>query len=441
MTISPQAKNIWLLSAGALSILIYSFLVHESHRIPNLFHFLISYISAFFLFIVSAFIFWKNPPSEKRSTLLIILSFSVLFRLISLKGEPLFEDDMHRYLWDGKVASHGINPYLYPPSDFQLMHLRDSNWEGINYKDVPTIYPPLSQFIFRVFAEIAPNSTFALKSIFVLFDLGVITCLIFMLKFLNLPLSRVILYAWNPLVIKEFSNSGHLDVAAIFFVMLGCVFLMKGLKTFSAVSLGLAILVKIYPLILLPALIRHFRLKHFAIVGVVIILGYIPFVGAQELLFDGLGTYARYWEFNDSGYVLLTGILKFLTKSPDLIAKSLIIMGLLGFGLSQSRQAAHNDSSMLKVFFYIIGLLLIFSPTVDTWYITWIIPFLCFVPAKSWLILSGSCVFAYLFYWKNQDLWWIRVIEYAPFYLCFIVEAVYLKRKYFLRPREEYKLV
>lgn len=421
-------KFIGFLSAGCVSAVVYGFLTYESRTSPSLLHFIVLYIVAFFLFLLSAYIVCKKPLCDKNSTLITIFAFAIFFRLITLPGDPLFEDDMHRYLWDGKVWSNGINPYFYPPSDFQLEHLQDDNWEGINYKYVPTIYPPLAQMIFRASWELAPQSVILLKGIFSLFDLGVLLFIVIILGLLKKPKSMLILYAWNPLVIKEFANSGHLDVVAIFFVMLFCVLSIKGLRSLSAIALGLAILTKLYPLALLPALIRYLRVKHFFIIGVVIFLGYVPFWNAQELIFEGLWTYAKYWEFNDSGYVLLNNFLKIFTDSHHTIAKGFIIVGLLMLGLYQSRNSAHDDLSRLKTFFLIIGGLLIFSPTVDTWYIIWIIPFLCFFPNKSWLLLSGSSVMAYCYYWQNRDFWWIRLIEYVPFYICLIGSMVPFER-------------
>ncbi len=414
-------------------MVVYGLLTYESRLTsPSLLRFIILYTVIFFLFLLSAYIVCKNPLCEKNSTLITIAVFAVSFRLIVLSGEPLFDDDMHRYLWDGKVWSNGINPYFYPPSDYQLESLRDDNWEGVNYKHVPTIYPPLAQMLFRASWELAPGNAIFLKGIFILFDLGVLLFVAVILGLLKMPRSMLVLYAWNPLVIKEFANSGHIDVVAIFFVMLFCLLSLKGLRSLSAIALGLAVLTKLYPLVLLPVLIRYLKIRHLAIIGAVIFLGYLPFREAEELIFEGLFTYARFWEFNDSGYILISSILRPFTGYYHAIAKGGIIVGLLVFGLWQSRASAQDDLSRLKAFFLIIGALLIFSPTVDPWYIIWIIPFICFFPNMGWLVLSGSSVMAYCYYWQNRDFWWIRTVEYAPFYIFLIGSMLPLERsKYF----------
>lgn len=417
-----------LIGAGLISAATYQFLTYQSRTSPSLLHFIILYTGVFFIFLFSVYIVCKKPLCDKNLTLITIAVFAVSFRLITLSGDPLFDDDMHRYLWDGKVWANGINPYFYPPSDYQLESLRDDNWEGVNFKHVPTIYPPLAQMIFRSSWELAPGNVIFLKGIFIFFDLSVLLFVAFILGLLKMPRSMLILYAWNPLVIKEFANSGHVDVVAIFFVVLFCFLSLKGLRSLSAIALGLAILTKLYPLVLLPVLIRYLKVRHFAIIGVVIFLGYLPFREAEELIFEGLFTYARFWEFNDSGYVLISRILRPFTCDYHTIAKGGVIVGLLIFGLWQSRVSAQDDLSRLKAFFSIIGALIIFSPTVDPWYIIWIIPFICFFPNMGWLVLSGSSVIAYCYYWQNRDFWWIRTVEYAPFYVFLIGGMLPLER-------------
>jgi len=422
-------KLLVLISAGCVSAAIYGLLTYESRlTTPSLLHFIIFYTVVFFLFLLSAYIACNKPLCGKNSTLIIIAVFAVSFRLIALSGDPLFDDDMHRYLWDGKVWSNGINPYFYPPSDYQLMHLQDDNWGGVSFKHVPTIYPPLAQMIFRTSWELAPGNAIFLKGIFIFFDLGVLLFVAVILGLLKMPRSMFILYAWNPLVIKEFANSGHIDVVAIFFVMLFYLLSLKGLRSLSAIALGLAILTKLYPIVLLPVLIRYLKVRHFAIIGTVIFLGYLPFRDAEELIFEGLFTYARFWEFNDSGYVLISSMLRPFTGYYHAIAKGGIIVGLLIFGLWQSRASAQDDTSRLKAIFLIIGALLVFSPTVDPWYIIWIIPFICFFPNMGWLVLSGSSVMAYCYYWQNMDFWWIRTVEYVPFYIFLIGSIVPFER-------------
>ena len=52
-----------------------------------------------------------------RGPLLWAFVVGLLLRGITFFSEPVLEDDYYRYLWDGGVAAHGINPYRYALAD------------------------------------------------------------------------------------------------------------------------------------------------------------------------------------------------------------------------------------------------------------------------------------------------------------------------------------
>jgi hypothetical protein len=72
--------------------------------------------------------------------------------------------------------------------------------------------------------------------------------------------------------------------------------------------------------------------------------------------------------------------------------------------------------------------LFILNPVGDPWYFTWVIPFLCIFPYKSWILLSGLLVFSYinfrmdlvLVYWEFMDIPAVSWAIYLPFLLAVI---------------------
>ena len=78
-----------------------------------------------------------------------IIGFAILFRLTLLPHDPVATDDIYRYVWDGKVAAEGINPFRYAPSDPHLESLHGGDLPAkINFPKMRTIYPPLAQGLF-----------------------------------------------------------------------------------------------------------------------------------------------------------------------------------------------------------------------------------------------------------------------------------------------------
>ncbi len=54
---------------------------------------------------------------DSASNLWCIVVLGLVFRAVILPSNQIQEDDVYRYLWDGKVFAHGINPYQYSPAE------------------------------------------------------------------------------------------------------------------------------------------------------------------------------------------------------------------------------------------------------------------------------------------------------------------------------------
>src|SRR5204863_3025735 len=77
------------------------------------------------------------------------------------------DDDIHRYVWDGRLQRLGLNPYLVIPSDPAVRELHTAATRNLNNPDLPSPYPAGAQLFFRAVTAIH-ESTFALKVAFVL---------------------------------------------------------------------------------------------------------------------------------------------------------------------------------------------------------------------------------------------------------------------------------
>src|SRR5262245_24124895 len=89
---------------------------------------------------------WRGSES-RFATVAAVLAIAAAMRLAVLAAPLGLSSDIYRYVWDGRVAAAGINPYRYIPADPQLAHLRDPEiFPEINRNNyAPTIYPPLAE--------------------------------------------------------------------------------------------------------------------------------------------------------------------------------------------------------------------------------------------------------------------------------------------------------
>lgn len=239
--------------------------------------------------------------SLPRGTVPAIVLVGVLARLIVLVHVPLLSTDLFRYVWDGRVQAAGVNPYQYLPADPALLHLRDPGpdtrpgavYSNINRADTaPTIYPPFAQFLFAGIGHLAP-SIWTVKAVMMAFDLGTLALLFQLLRAAARPAAWALAWAWNPLVIWEFANEGHIDAAACAFVALALLMAARGWRGRAGAALAAAALFKLLPIVLFPALWRRWDLRGPLVALAMIVGAYAWYAGAGLRVFGYLGGYTQ----------------------------------------------------------------------------------------------------------------------------------------------------
>ena len=388
----------------------------------------------------------KATDAGITSPLAFILLFALVFRLILLFSVPVHESDFYRYQWDGKSAIHGINPFLYEPGALklheegivtpyrdpingvtwqgrefndqeksilkELAELRDDNpvlLERVSHQAVPTIYPPVAQAVFSLSSFLFGDSLLGLKTILLVFDFLIIGVTIGILRKLNLNPAWVIIYAWSPLVLKEFANSAHYDAVPIFFTLLAIYTALGSRRQLTgAASLALGVLTKFFSVMLLPVLIplHPKNWRSYTLFTAIILLAYLPFflwdsAGIQQV-FAGLGVYNEHWQYNAGLFALIQQTVVFLTPTSQsnlMPAKVIVALCLIAIILRQSFRS--NDSSchkcdLLQRCFIVVAALFVLSPTAFPWYYTWVMPFLCVFPNRAWIMLSWLLPLSYI---------------------------------------------
>ena len=193
----------------------------------------------------------------------VILLGALVLRAMLLPLLPGLSRDSWRYLWDARVTLHGFSPYVYAPFDKALVPLRDTVLlPNSRFRNAPTIYPPGAQGVYLLSYLLAGSNLFFLKGIFLIFDMVTCLALVILLGRKGLDQRRVILYAWCPLPIIEFAIEGHVDVITLTFTILAVLAAtntsMRG-RVLTGFLIGLATLTKIYPILLLVALVPAYK--------------------------------------------------------------------------------------------------------------------------------------------------------------------------------------
>jgi len=335
---------------------------------------------------------------SRFQVLFVIFAFALALRLVVFFRKPLLSTDIYRYIWDGRMAAQGVNPYLYPPADEKLIPYRNEIWKSINYKPIPTIYPPLAQMVFAALYRISPDNIALFRAFFTLLDLACAGMLIVLLQQLRRPISLAAVYAWNPLAVSEFASAGHVDSLGLF-LWLACLSLwLKGERTASGALLGLSTMAKGFSLIGLPFLLRRGGIRFFAAFLAVCLLCVSPYLGAGKALFAGLYEYTKGWEANPGLFLLIkSGLRTSLSSAQADLWSRLLLAGFFIFALAWLvRKAGKEESLLLCNFSLALAFFFLFSPTVFPWYLSWLAAFLSLSFSPALLLWTATVSLHYV---------------------------------------------
>ena len=394
---------------------------------------------------------------------------AVALRLAVLPCFP--GDDLWRYRWEGAIQLHGFNPYRLAPDAPALVPWRDADWHRISHLNFPAIYPPLAQWVFAGLALLG-NALWLYKGLFALADLAGVAIL------RRLAGSRrAAWYAWNPLAVYVFAGAAHFDSLMIL-ALLGLVWALeargaagqaaklpvekkvgpdlRAVRSFfyaeraspvdgrqkadsygrlgdsalpcwldmaSALLLGLAIGVKIAPVVLLPVwALAVGRWRRVALL--------LPLVAAPTLVpalwygfpavpvFAALGRFGRDFRVNEPVWWLweAAGLPGSAGGNGMVSAVALLVCAGLAWGFRRDWR---------RGLLWVWGAALLLSPVVHAWYVVWVLPLAAWrgEGARPWFVYSVS-TFGYFLLWQLyppgriapwvEPLWLRGLIEMPP---------------------------
>jgi len=367
----------------------------------------------------------------------LLLAVGLLMRLPLLLAPPQLSDDIYRYVWDGRVAVNGVNPYRHAPPDTALAHLRDADWSRINNPTLPTIYPPVAQRLFEMAARLAPGVT-GLKLLLFLFDL--LVALILAAGVARQPADRwrLLVWWWHPLAALEWSSSGHVDVAGIALLLLAFLLATRGRpgagRWFAVGALvAAATMVKFLALLALPFLVGPRRSWGWVALGFILALlvGYLPYMTHDTNVFGSLGTYAARWRSNDFFFGLLLRPGTALDQ-PARLTEAKLYAALLTSAIAllvvlvKARPAAAIST--------VIGSALLLSPTIHPWYLAWLAPFVAIHFSASWFYVTTASLLAYQAVptWLEGRVWVESTGSKTIMVIPFLLLAAWELRRWFL---------
>ncbi len=357
---------------------------------------------------VLVLLWWKMDVETKD-----VLILALVFRIAMFWLPPSLSDDAYRYVWDGIVQAHGVNPYEYRPNDMRLERLHQEEvYSRLNSRSFYSVYPPVSQYIFRlgsVFYGLTwQGSHYAIKAVLVLAEL------LALLMLSRLVTARsMMLYALNPLVLLETAGQGHTESLLILLLIIAIVALRSNKRITASIALSAAVWVKLYPLFLLPFLWRRVGWRASGVGALALALLAMPFAAPMVVsnVRESLDLYVRYFEFNAGLYYGIKQGLLWLTGADfsKQIGPALRTCFLLALPLVYAVDFRRRWP-LEKACLVVLALYILFSTTVHPWYLLTILLLATFLerPLWFWLWIGAFSIGTYLLY--SGGPYWVFVI-------------------------------
>ncbi|HET9282286.1 MAG TPA: glycosyltransferase family 87 protein [Candidatus Angelobacter sp.] len=362
--------------------------------------------------------FFSTPKFPKR-IIVFGLVLAAVWHVLFLLQPPGLDDDIHRYVWDGRVQRLGYNPYTVVPSDPALAQLHTSETRTLNHPDLPSPYPPGAQLFFRAVTAIH-ESVFALKLAFAICDFAIILVLLDVLRRSGQAAHWVLAFAWNPLLAIEVAGSGHIDIVGTLLLLISFAALWRRWRAIAALAFGLAVGVKFLPIVLAPLYWRRIRIRDGALAAAVVGLLYMPFLNHGRIPIGSLETYVQSFRFNDPVFAMLERVI-----TPQVVALLAVLAGFLT-AVWMRRKSAEWSSEAIA---WPMAASLFCAPVVYSWYLLWLLPFMRSTSTLPIAIWTVSILPTY-YVWHLRSLgrpWlvpnWILLLEYGSVAIVAVVIA------------------
>lgn len=401
--------------------------------------FLMTFFVAFAIYAVVT-VLALRVRTLNRTELIGCFLLATLMHSILIFTRPTLSDDMYRYVWEGRLQGHGFSPYLHPPGDPAVAHLRDEViWPAVNRKNAITVYPPAAETAFALLWRLWPDSVRWFQIAMSAGALLAGVLLVGLLRALALPDARVLVYLWSPLLSFETAHGAHLDGLVLPLLVGAWWARVRRRDTVVGLLLGAAVALKLYPLLLVPALWRPHhpqgRWRMPLALGATVLMGYLPHLWWSGVAVVGFLPHYFGERFN----VGLAGWLRPLIAqagfAPDLGLLLVLLGGLAGLAGWMILRPV-DDATALRRSIWLIGVFTLLTQNLFSWYLLWILPLVALFLQPGawgglridawtgWWLFCGLVALSYTFFidWRPQP--WAIWLQFLPLYTLLLIDLL-----------------
>lgn len=402
-----------------------------------------AFFAAFALYLVAVVVVLKDDKPLPARWLVVIFAFAILFRAILVFTPPRLSDDMFRYVWDGRIQAQGINPYTYPPEHPRLIELRDDAiYRFINRKPSVTVYPAGAELLFAFFWRIVPDNARWFQIAMAGSDLFAGALLVLLMRAMQIPVQRVLIYLWSPLVIFETAHAAHVDALILPVIVVAWLARVRLRNGLTGAALGAATAIKLFPLILFPALwrVRGEPLTRVWVLPASLVGSFLlPYAFYLSQGIGVLGFLPNY--FDERFNMGLAGALSYFIErytalKPQTVVNAILAATLALISIYFVLRPARDGAEAVQRCIYPMGAFMLLTQNLFPWYALWLVPLVAlflrpgryglrFDAWTGWFLFTGLIALAYTFFIRWLVVEWAIWAQFLPLYFFLILPPLW----------------
>jgi hypothetical protein len=292
------------------------------------------------------------PLARRLSSASWVLGVALVVRVVLLTAEPHLSDDFYRYLWEGKAAIHGFDPWSTAPAEID--GLDDPLRARVNHPELASAYPPAALAWF-VLLDLLGGTELVARVAATLADVGVVAVL---LRARAGGGRAAAIWAMHPLCAVESAVSAHLEAPALLCFALA---VAAGATSSGGALWATASSFKLLPALVAPALLRT-RAAWIGAAGASVALVLFSSRIVSVAVPEGLLAYGRAWSFNGALYTPLQALAGDWARPLSMLAGGAVV----GWCALKVRDP-------LRAWQVVAGAFVLLSPTAHPWYALWVL--------------------------------------------------------------------
>ena len=312
------------------------------------------------------------------------LALALAVRVAGFFFMPLWSDDYYRFVWDGMLSFHGINPMAHTPEEIMAGATAFTGDAGLfarlNHTAYHSVYPPVAQAVYWAGYGIAganlTGHVLFMKSVLIAADAGVCFILMRLLSILGRDRREVLWYALSPLVIIELSGNLHFEGVMLLGLLAACLAGLTGRRSYAILAMAGSVLSKMVTFILAPFLPgtmdgRRVIPAMLAITAIAVSGFWIAFGGSLHWM-DSIGLWFRKFEFTAGPYYLVRWLGYKVTgyNAIHRIGPAMAALTLIGLILIWLWHRFGRGLTWMTAMAFALTLHFLMGTTIHPWYLT-----------------------------------------------------------------------